>query len=81
MIPARSFVLADLLADPTGALPRHPGGLTQAFARLRERVPGAERMRLHGLRHRSASTQLDAGEPLPAVAARLGDHITTLAKV
>jgi integrase len=38
-------------------------------------------MRLHDLRHWYASTQLDAGEPLPAVAARIGDHVETLAKV
>lgn len=49
--------------------------------RVRGRVPGAEDLRLHDLRHWYASTQLDAGEPLPAVAARIGDHVETLAKV
>jgi integrase len=75
------YVLADLVADPTGMTPTPPNRLTQAFARLRTRVPGAEKLRLHDLRHWFASTQLDAGEPLPAVAARIGDHVETLAKV
>jgi len=76
-----SYVLADLDADLTGMTPTPPNRLTQAFARLRGRVPGAELLRLHDLRHWFASTQLDAGEPLPAVAARIGDHVETLAKV
>lgn len=76
-----SYVLADLIADPEGMAPTPPNRLTQAFARLRERVSGAETLRLHDLRHWFASTQLDAGEPLPAVAARIGDHVETLAKV
>ena len=76
-----SFVLADLAADLTGMTPTPPNRLTQAFARLRQRVPGAEALRLHDLRHWFASTQLDAGEPLSAVAARIGDHVETLAKV
>ena len=75
------YVLADLVADLTGMTPTPPNRLTQAFARLRERVPGAGALRLHDLRHWFASTQLDAGEPLPAVAARIGDHVETLAKV
>ena len=32
-------------------------------------------------RHWYASTQLDAGESLPAVAARIGDHVEILARV
>ena len=79
--PADGYVLADLVGDPTGMTPTPPNRLTQAFARLRVRVPGAEDLRLHDLRHWFASTQLDAGEPLPAVAARIGDHVETLAKV
>ena len=78
---ADGYVLADLVADPTGMTPTPPNRLTQAFARLRARVPGAGELRLHDLRHWFASTQLDAGEPLPAVAARIGDHVETLAKV
>ena len=76
-----AFVLAELLADPTGMTPIPPNRLTQAFRRVRSRVAGAESLRLHDLRHWYASTQLDAGEPLPAVAARIGDHVETLAKV
>ncbi|MEZ5411233.1 MAG: site-specific integrase [Acidimicrobiales bacterium] len=76
-----AFVLADLLTDPTGLTPIPPNRLTQAFRRIIERVPGAGKVRLHDLRHWFASTQLDAGEPLPAVAARIGDNVETLAKV
>jgi integrase len=76
-----AFVLADVPTDPTGHTPIDPDRLTQAFARIRSRVPGAASLRLHDLRHWYASTQLDAGEPLPAVAARIGDHVETLAKV
>ncbi len=76
-----AFVLADFSLDPAGEAPVQPNRLTQAFGRIRTRVPGAENMRLHDLRHWYASTQLDAGEPLPAVAARIGDHVETLAKV
>ena len=81
VLSADGYVLADLDADVTGMAPTPPNRLTQAFARLRDRVPGAEALRLHDLRHWFASTQLDAGEPLPAVAARIGDHVETLAKV
>ncbi|MCP3853597.1 MAG: hypothetical protein GY698_02545 [Actinomycetia bacterium] len=76
-----AFVLADFTIDPAGGVSIQPNRLTQAWRRVRERVPGAEDMRLHDLRHWYASTQLDAGEPLPAVAARIGDLVETLAKV
>lgn len=80
-VPTGGFVFADLVADPSCATPVPPNRLTQAFMRVRSRVAGAEDLRLHDLRHWYASTQLDAGEPLPAVAARIGDHVETLAKV
>jgi len=80
-LSANAFVLADFSIDAAGLGPTQPNRLTQAFGRLRERVPEAGNMRLHDLRHWYASTQLDAGEPLPAVAARIGDHVETLAKV
>ena len=76
-----AFVLADFTIDPAGGVSIQPNRLSQAWRRVRERVPVAENMRLHDLRHWYASTQLDAGEPLPAVAARIGDHVETLAKV
>ncbi len=76
-----AFLLADLTIDPSGCVSIQPNRLTPAWNRLRRRVPGAENMRLHDLRHWYASTQLDAGEPSPAVAARIGDHVETLAKV
>ena len=75
------YVIADLATDPTGLTPISPDRLTQAFKRLTTRVPGAAGVRLHDLRHWYASTQLDAGESLPAVAARIGDHVETLARV
>jgi integrase len=78
---AECFVLADIIEDHTGMTPMPPNRLTQAFSRIRDRTPGARDVRLHDLRHWFASTQLDAGEPLPAVAARIGDHVETLAKV
>lgn len=80
-LDAAAFVLADFTIDPAGGVSIQPNRLSQAWRRVRERVPGAENMRLHDLRHWYASTQLDAGEPLPAVAARIGDHVETLAKV
>ena len=80
-LSGRAYVLADLSVDAEGVAPTHPNRLTQAFGRLRRNVHGAENLRLHDLRHWYASTQLDAGEPLPAVAARIGDHVETLAKV
>ena len=55
--------------------------MCRPFKRLTDRVPGAANVRLHDLRHWYATTQLDAGESLPAVAARIGDHVETLAKV
>lgn len=80
-IAANSFVLADLASDPTGLEPCPPNRLTQAWRRVAERVPGGADVRLHDLRHWFASSQLDSGEPLPAVAARIGDNVETLAKV
>ena len=81
VLAADAFVLADFTVDPSGLASIRPDRLSQAWRRIRERVPGAEDLRLHDLRHWYASTQLDAGEPLPAVAARIGDHVETLAKV
>lgn len=59
------YVLADLVSDTTGETPSRPDRLTQAFDRLRARVPGAGAMRLHDLRHWFATTQLDAGGTAP----------------
>ena len=75
-----AFVLADLLTDPDGATPIHRTGSPRRSAESRSGCPGPS-VRLHDLRHWFASTQLDAGEPLPAVAARIGDNVETLAKV
>ncbi len=55
-----AYVLADFTIDGAGLAPTQPNRLTHAFGRLRERVPAAEDMRPHDLRHWYASTQLDA---------------------
>ncbi len=63
-----------------GTVPIRPSGVSQAFRRLCKKVPGAESMRLHDLRHWAASTMLDDGEPVTEVAARLGDHVETVVR-
>lgn len=80
-ISRNAFVFAELRTDPSGSIPIRPDRFTQAFGRLTDRVPGARSVRLHDLRHWFASTQLDVGEPLPAVAARIGNNVETLARV
>lgn len=64
-----------------GCVSVRPDRLTQALKRITDRVPGAAEIRLHDLRHCYATTQLDADESLTAVAARIGDHVETLANV
>ncbi len=59
-----------VLAWPTGE-PVHPQSLTQAFRRLVEKS-GLPQIRLHDLRHSSATSSLEAGAPMWAVSARLG---------
>jgi integrase len=81
MTTGNGLVFADLRADPTGLVPIRPDRFTQAWSRIANRVPDARGVRLHDLRHWFASTQLDAGEPLPTVAARIGDNVETLAKI
>jgi len=76
-----AFVIADLVVDPTGGVTVRPDRLTKAFERITDRVPGASEVRLYDLRHWYATPQLDAGESLAAVAARIGDPVETLAKV
>ncbi len=39
-LSGRAYVLADLSVDAEGLAPTHPNRLTQAFGRLRRKVPG-----------------------------------------
>lgn len=57
--------------------PLRPGDVSRRFADLVERA-GLPRIRLHDLRHTSASLGLAAGEPLKALSARLGHSSITV---
>jgi integrase len=61
------FVFA---ADPGGTRPWLPNFVTKRFTDAR-RAAGLQHFRLHDLRHFMATEMLDAGVPLPIVAARL----------
>ena len=67
-----------LTHDPTGREPMAPDALTQSFVRLAERC-GAK-VRLHDLRHFTATQLIAAGHDPAVVAGRLGhtDATTTL---
>ena len=57
-------------ADVDRTRPWHPNWVTKEFIRLRKRA-GLRQFRLHDLRHFMATQMLDAGVPVPIVAARL----------
>ena len=57
-------------SDPAGTRPWSPNFVTKRFIRLR-RAAGLSHFRLHDLRHFMATQMLDAGVPIPIVAARL----------
>lgn len=84
VLAANAFVFPNLDVKrggcANGTVPIRPSGVSQAFRRLCQKVPGAESMRLHDLRHWAASTMLDDGEPVTEVAARLGDHVETVVR-
>jgi integrase len=63
-----AFVFSD---SPDGALPWRPGRVTLAFIRLCKQQ-GINGVRLHDLRHFSASRLLGAGVPVKTVSGRLG---------
>ncbi len=69
VIDGDSYVFSN---DPAGRVPWRPDTLTRQWSRIRERagVPG---VRLHDLRHWLATTLLESGETVLAVADRL-DH-------
>jgi integrase len=56
--------------DDAGACPRLPNFVTKRFVHVR-RAAGLGHLRLHDLRHFMATEMLDAGVPVPIVAARL----------
>lgn len=61
-----------VFSHDAGASPWRPDYIGLAFRRHRKTVPGAERVRLHNLRHYVATSMLQDGEPLIEVAAQLG---------
>ncbi len=63
-----SFVFSH---DPEGSTPWRPNYVTLAFCRIRDRL-GLSGLRLHDLRHASASLMLANGVDLRTVSARLG---------
>ncbi len=68
-----------VLVDSDG-LPLIPWEVSREFTRILQRL-GLPGIRLHDLRHLSASLGLSSGEPLPAVSERLGhSSITTTAR-
>jgi integrase len=65
--------------DPSGSTPMRPDSLGQAFRRLCQKE-GVEGVRLHTLRHFSASVLVSSGRDVRTIAGRLGhsDPTTTL---
>ena len=65
--------------DPTGASAWRPDAANARWVKVRVAV-GLPQIRLHDLRHFQATQLLDAGVPVPTVAARLGhaDGTTTM---
>ena len=57
--------------DPQGNDPWRPGYVTSAFCRLRNKL-GLANLRLHDLRHASASLLIASGIDIKTVSARLG---------
>lgn len=66
--------------DPVGRNAWRPDVASAKWEVARSRVPSGESVRLHDLRHFQATQLLDAGVPVPTVAARLGhaDGTTTM---
>lgn len=62
------FVFASY--GPSGSQPWRPNYVTKRFIELRQ-AAGLRHFRLHDLRHFMATEMLDAGVPVPIVAARL----------
>jgi integrase len=67
MAPENRFVFS---FDEAGTRPWSPNFVTKRFIKVR-RAAGIDHFRLHDLRHFMATQMLDAGVPIPIVAARL----------
>ncbi|HEX4434108.1 MAG TPA: site-specific integrase [Acidimicrobiales bacterium] len=67
VLPEDRFVFS---SDEAGTRPWSPNFVTKRFIRVR-RASGLSHFRLHDLRHFMATQMLDAGVPIPIVAARL----------
>jgi integrase len=72
-LPDNSFVFSH---DPEGRTPWRPGYVTAAFCRLRNEL-GMRSLRLHDLRHASASFLLAGGVDVKTVSVRLGHAQTS----
>jgi integrase len=70
-----------IFSSDGGVTPWRPDSMTARWARVRRRAGVGGSVRLHDLRHWQATQLLDAGVPIPSVAARLGhaNGMTTLA--
>jgi len=66
--------------DPTSVTAWRPDGVNDRWGRARKAAGVPSSIRLHDLRHWQATQLLDAGVPVPTVAARLGhaDGTTTM---
>jgi integrase len=75
-ITDQSFVFS---REPDGMIPWTPGGVSQRFKIIRDSI-GLNRVRLHDLRHFTATRLMAAGVPVRAVSGRLGhaNPLTTL---
>lgn len=68
-VAAGGYVLS---VDLDGRSPQRPDTVSHRFKRLRAKVPGAESVRLHDLRHAAATILLASGHDVRTVADRLG---------
>lgn len=64
----QSFVFS---REPDGMIPWTPGGVSQRFKSIRDSI-GLNRVRLHDLRHFTATRLMAAGVPVRTVSGRLG---------
>jgi integrase len=67
-ISEQSFVFS---REPDGMIPWTPGGVSQRFKVIRDSI-GLNRVRLHDLRHFTATRLMAAGVPVRTVSGRLG---------
>jgi integrase len=67
-ITDQSFVFS---REPDGMIPWTPGGVSQRFKSIRDAI-GLNRVRLHDLRHFTATRLMAAGVPVRTVSGRLG---------